>query len=79
MRDAQKWSICIMGYCSDVALIMKKRVWHEMREHFADNTDVLNTLERAKVIAYRDEYTILSWTFLKWLEPIDRERDAACR
>jgi hypothetical protein len=65
----------IMGYCSDIALIMKKCVWHEMREHFADNIDVLNTLDRAKVIAYRDEYTILSWTFLKCLEPIDTIRN----
>ena len=64
-----------MGYCSDIALIMKKCVWHEMREHFADNTGVLNTLDRAKVIAYRDEYTILSWTFLKCLEPIDTIRN----
>ena len=41
-----------------------------MREHFADNIDVLDALDHAKVTAYRDEYTILSWTFLKQLEPI---------
>lgn len=61
----------IMGYYSEIALIMKKPVWHEMREYFADNTNVLDTLDRAKVITYRDEYAILHWTFFKGLEPIN--------
>lgn len=60
----------IMGYCSDVALIMKNTAWDAVRDYFADNTDVGNTLDRARVISYRNEYTILSWTSLKWTEPI---------
>lgn len=27
-------------------------------------------MDRARVISYRNEYTILSWTSLKWTEPI---------
>ena len=37
-----------MSYCSDTALIMKKCVWHEMSEHFAENIDVLDALDHAK-------------------------------
>ena len=60
-----------MGYCSNVALIMKNNVLAAVRGHFAINNDVVNTLERARTISFRDEYTLLCWMFLKQTESID--------
>ena len=60
-----------MGYCSDVALIMKNNALAAVHGHFAINNDVVNTLERARTISFRDEYTLLCWMFLKQTESID--------